>query len=109
MPALGDCPVDRTLSVIGYRWAGRVVWHLMDGRKRHGELLKLMPGISPKTLTDRLRELEHAGFLTRHLYPEIPPRVEYELTPRGLSLGAVFDAMAEWGESDKIEHGSPTA
>ena len=69
MPALGECPVDRTLSVIGYRWAGRVVWHLMDGRKRYGELLKLMSGISPKTLTDRLRELEHEGFLTRHLYP----------------------------------------
>jgi DNA-binding HxlR family transcriptional regulator len=104
MPPLGDCPVDRTLSVIGYRWAGRVVWHLMDGRKRHGELLALMPGISPKTLTDRLRELQHAGFLTREQFAEIPPRVEYELTPRGYSLGQVFDAMAEWGETDKNQY-----
>ncbi len=106
MPPLGDCPVDRTLSVIGYRWAGRVVWHLMDGRKRHGELLRLMPGISPKTLTDRLRELEHEGFLVREVFAEIPPRVEYELTARGRSLGMVFDAMAAWGEADKAEHGA---
>ena len=104
MPVLGDCPVDRTLSIIGYRWAGRVVWHLMDGRKRHGELLRLMPGISPKTLTDRLRELEHAGFLTREQFPEIPPRVEYALTGRGESLGSVFNAMVEWGEADKNAH-----
>ena len=97
----GECPVDRTLAVIGYRWAGRVVWHLMDGRMRHGELLRLMPGISPKTLTDRLRELEHAGFLTREQFPEIPPRVEYELTERGRTLGTVFDAMAQWGEADQ--------
>ena len=106
MLPIGECPVDRTLAVIGYRWAGRVLWSLMDGRKRHGELLKLMPGISPKTLTDRLRELEHAGFLTRHAYSEIPPRVEYELTPRGLSLGSVFEAMAEWGDADRDRHGA---
>ncbi len=86
--------------MIGYRWAGRVVWHLMDGRKRHGELLRLMPGISPKTLTDRLRELEHEGFVSREVFPEVPPRVEYELTERGRSLGGVFDAMATWGAAD---------
>lgn len=109
LPPMGECPVDRTLAVIGYRWAGRVLWSLMDGRKRHGELLKLLPGISPKTLTDRLRELEHAGFLTRRAYNEIPPRVEYELTDRGLSLGRVFEAMAEWGDADRDRHGARSA
>jgi len=95
-----QCPVDRTLAVIGYRWAGRVIWHLLDGRKRHGELLRAMPGISPKTLTDRLRELEHAGFLVREQFAEIPPRVEYELTERGRTLATVFEAMAAWGQAD---------
>ncbi len=106
LPPLGECPVDRTLNVIGYRWAGRVVYHLMDGRKRHGELLRLLPGISPKTLTDRLRELEHTGFVTREAFNEIPPRVEYALTDRGRSLGVVFDAMAAWGEADAAGHGA---
>jgi DNA-binding HxlR family transcriptional regulator len=76
----------------------------MDGRKRHGELLRLMPGISPENPHDRLRELEHAAFVTREQFPEIPPRVEYELTERGRTLGSVFDAMAEWGEADKSQH-----
>jgi DNA-binding HxlR family transcriptional regulator len=93
--------VERTLALIGNRWAGRVIWHLIDGRKRHGQLMALMPGISSKTLTDRLRELEHDGFLIREQFPEIPPRVEYELTARGHSLAGVFDAMALWGFQDQ--------
>jgi len=101
LPPRGGCPVEHTLSVIGNRWAARVIWHLVDGRKRHGELLRMMPGISTKTLTDRLRELERDGFLTREQFPEIPPRVEYELTPRGQSLARVFAAMALWGMEDQ--------
>ena len=93
--------MERTLAVIGYRWAGRVLYVLLDGRKRHGELLRLLPGISPKTLTDRLREFEQEGFVVRQQFAEIPPRVEYELTDRGRSLGAVFDVMGEWGCADQ--------
>ncbi len=93
--------MERTLAVIGYRWAGRVLYLLLDGRKRHGELLRLLPGISPKTLTDRLRELEQEGFLVREQFAEIPPRVEYELTDRGRSLGVVFDVMGQWGCADQ--------
>ncbi len=93
--------MERTLSVIGYRWAGRVLYVLLDGRKRHGELLRLLPGISPKTLTDRLRELEQEGFVVREQFAEIPPRVEYELTDRGRSLSVVFDVMGEWGCADQ--------
>ncbi len=89
------------MSVIGYRWAGRVLYTLLDGRKRHSELLRLLPGISPKTLTDRLRELEQEGFVVREQFAEIPPRVEYSLTERGHSFGRVFDAMAEWGLADQ--------
>ena len=101
LPPRGECPVERTLSVIGYRWAGRLLYVLLDGRKRHGELLRLLPGISPKTLTDRLREFEQEGFVVREQFAEIPPRVEYELTDRGRSLRVVFDVMGEWGCADQ--------
>lgn len=107
---IGECPVDRTLNVIGRRWVGRVLWSLLSGRKRHGELMASIDSISAKMLTDRLRELEAAGFLTRHAFAEVPLRVEYELTDRGRSLGAVFEAMAEWGvEDQRAQHGQPTA
>jgi len=92
--------VERTLAVIGYRWAGRLLYVLLDGRKRHGELLRLLPGISPKTLTDRLRELEGRGFVSREVFAEVPPRVEYELTERGRSLAPVLAAMSAWGMDD---------
>ena len=97
---LGECPVERTLNVLGNRWVSLVVWHLLDGRKRYGELKAALPGISGKVLTDRLRELEHYGFVTRQVYAEVPVRVEYELTERGRSLHVVFDAMCAWGTTD---------
>jgi DNA-binding HxlR family transcriptional regulator len=79
-----------------------VLYLLLDGRKRHGELRAHAAGeVSPKTLTDRLRELEQEGFVTREQFAEIPPRVEYELTDRGRSFGVVFDAMAQWGCADQ--------
>jgi DNA-binding HxlR family transcriptional regulator len=88
------------MTLIGYKWAGLVVWQLMAGPKRHGELLRSLPGISPKTLTDRLRELEGEGVLTRRVFAEVPPRVEYELTERGRSLNAVYEAMIAWATAD---------
>jgi len=100
-PHLDDCPVTRTLMVVGHRWSGQVVWHLMDGRKRHGELLARIPGVSSRVLTERLRELEGEGFVRREVFAEVPPRVEYELTERGRSLASAFDAICAWGEEDR--------
>lgn len=100
-PLPPECPVDRTLRVLGRRWAGQVIWHLLSGRKRHGELLAAVGAVSPKTLTDRLRELEGEGFVQREAFAEVPPRVEYELTERGRSLASVFDAMGAWGAEDQ--------
>lgn len=100
----GECPVERTLNVVGRRWVGQVLWTLLSGRKRHGQLLEAIGAISSKVLTDRLRELENAGFLTREVFAEVPPRVEYELTDRGRSLASVFDAMSEWGQRDLRSH-----
>lgn len=99
--AADACPVTRAMSLIGYKWAGLVVWHLMDGPMRHGELLRALPGISPKTLTGRLRELEGENVVRRRVFAEVPPRVEYELTDRGRSLYEIYDAMARWSQEDE--------
>lgn len=103
--SVGECPVERTLNVIGRRWIGQVLWHLMSGRKRHGELLNAIGPISSKMLTDRLPELEAAGFVLREAFAEVPLRVEYELTERGRSLAGVFEVMCAWGLEDQRVNG----
>ncbi len=102
---LVTCPVERTLNVLGNRWVSLVVWHLLDGRKRFNELKAVLPGISGKIMTDRLRELEAHGFVTREVFAEVPVRVEYELTERGRSLHVIFDAMCAWGTADALRSG----
>lgn len=97
-----ECPIDRTLQVMEGRWATLVVRELLGGAKRFGELRAALPGISPKTLTDRLRHLEAHGVLTRHAFAEVPPRVEYRLTERGRRLEPVLLAMWDWGHVDLV-------
>ena len=92
-----ECVVERTLEVIGGKWTTLILRDLLRGTKRFGELRRNLHAVSPKTLTDRLRFLESKGIVTRTVYPEVPPRVEYALTGRGSELGAIIDAMAEWG------------
>lgn len=91
------CTVERTVAVIGGKWTTLVLRDLLGGTKRFGELRAQLPGISPKTLTDRLRELEQQGLLTRTVHPEVPPRVEYTLTDKGRALQPIFEAMSAWG------------
>jgi DNA-binding HxlR family transcriptional regulator len=93
-----ECTVERTLEVIGGKWTTLVLRDLLHGRKRFGELRSHLTGISPKTLTDRLRYLEEQGVVTRKVYPEIPPRVEYSLTTKGKALGKIILEMSKWGE-----------
>lgn len=90
------CAVERTLEVIGPKWTLLILRELLGGTKRFGELRAAL-GVNPKTLTDRLRDLEARGVLDRTVYPEVPPRVEYDLTERGRELGPVVAAMARWG------------
>lgn len=92
-----ECAVERTLDIIGNRWTSLIVRELLMGTKRFNELRKNLQGISPKTLSERLTALEEEGILTRTLYPEVPPRVEYRLTEKGRSLAPIFEAMREWG------------
>ena len=96
---MGDknCPVERTVNLIGGKWTLLILRDLFMGTKRFGELRTSLQGVSPKTLTDKLRELEGDGLVQRKIYPEVPPRVEYSLTPRGQSLQKIFDAMQDWG------------
>lgn len=97
VPADG-CPVERTLRVIGGKWTLLVLRDLFTGTKRFGELRRSLGHVSPKTLSERLRELEAQGIVTRTVYPEVPPRVEYSLTDKGRSLGDIIEAMRAWGE-----------
>ena len=92
-----ECVVERTIGVIGGKWTTLILRDLLTSTKRFGELRRNLHAVSPKTLTDRLRFLETKGIVTRTVYPEVPPRVEYALTERGRALGAIIDAMAEWG------------
>ena len=95
------CPVETTLTLMGDKWKTLIVRDLLDGTKRFGELKKSLKGISQKVLTQNLRSMEEDGLITRKIYAEIPPKVEYTLTEVGKSLKIVIDAMWWWGEMYK--------
>ncbi len=86
------------MAVIGAKWTVLVLRDLMGGPKRFGQLLHSLHGVSPTTLTQRLRDLQREGVCARRAYAEIPPRVEYRLTPKGEALAAIIEAMRLWGE-----------
>ncbi|UNT97298.1 winged helix-turn-helix transcriptional regulator [Allobaculum mucilyticum] len=98
---LPACPVETTLTLIGNKWKVLILRDLLPGTKRFGELKKSVGGISQKVLTAQLRSMEESGLLTRKVYAEVPPRVEYSLTELGQSLQPVLDAMYSWGENYK--------
>jgi DNA-binding HxlR family transcriptional regulator len=92
-----SCPVARAVNALDGKWTMLIIRDLLGGVRRFSELRASLAGISPKTLTDRLRELEANGLVTRTIYAEIPPRVEYRLTDTGQRLKPVVDALAVWG------------
>lgn len=96
--ALPSCPVETTLQLIGNKWKILILRDLLDGTRRFGELRKSVSGITQKVLTANLREMETDGLLTRTVYAEVPPRVEYALTGTGESLRPVIAALYAWGE-----------
>ncbi len=91
------CMVEATLDVIGGKWKGPILYHLLDGRKRFNELRKMFPGLTQRMLTLQLRDLERDGIVRREVFPEVPPRVEYSLTDFGRTLTPVLEAMRQWG------------
>lgn len=100
MPA---CPVATTVALIGSKWKLLIIRNLLARPWRFNELKKDLEGISQKVLTDSLRSMEADGIITRTVYPEVPPRVEYSLTELGKSLKPILDSMRAWGESYKAK------
>lgn len=98
---LPACTVETTLTLISDKWKVLILRDLLPGTKRFGELKKSIGHVSQKVLTAQLRQMEQSGLLTRTVYPEVPPRVEYSLTELGYSLKPILDAMSTWGENYK--------
>jgi DNA-binding HxlR family transcriptional regulator len=98
-----DCAVETTLSVIGGLWKPLILYHLFGGKKRFMELSRLMPNATQKMLTLQLRELEADGVVARHVFAEVPPKVEYALTEFGQTLAPILDALRDWGERYRVE------
>lgn len=101
---LPACPVETTLLLIGSKWKVLILCDLAEGTRRFGELRRSVTGISQKVLTNALREMEADGLVRRTVYPEVPPRVEYDLTPLGQSLAPVLAALRAWGEDYQADH-----
>ena len=96
---LPACPVQITLSLMDNKWKALIIGEvLFEGTRRFSELRKALPGISQKILTQNLRAMEASGLISRRVFAEVPPRVEYSLTELGFSLRPIIDAMMEWGE-----------
>jgi DNA-binding HxlR family transcriptional regulator len=92
-----NCGVTKALRIIGSKWTLHILHLLCDETKRFGELQKALEGISPRTLSYRLKELEQEGLLKKKVLPVVPLHVEYSLTPKGLALKGIFKKMEEWG------------
>ncbi|WP_223068132.1 winged helix-turn-helix transcriptional regulator [Paenibacillus caui] len=93
------CPVEYTLNVIGGKWKGILLYHLIDGSKRFNELRRIIPAVTQRMLTLQLRELEADGIVKRTVHEQVPPKVEYSLTAFGETLIPIITAMREWGET----------
>ena len=94
---LPECPVATTVQLIGSKWKLLILRNLMMRPWRFNEMLRSIPGLSQKVLTDNLRALEADGLITRTVYPEVPPRVEYALSELGETLRPIFSALENWG------------
>lgn len=98
---LPECPVATTVQLIGNKWKLLIIRNLLAGNQRFTDFVKTIPGISKKVLTDNLRALEDDGLIDREVFAEVPPRVEYSLTPLGETLRPILDAMFDWGANYK--------
>ena len=99
--------IEATLEIIGGKWKAIIICLLMSGVKRTGELERSMPGISQKVLIQQLRELERDGLVTRQVYQQMPPKVEYSLTEYGITANTIVDVMRNPGFADQAEWSDP--
>ena len=99
-----NCPVEAALELIGGKWKSVLLFHLLiDGKKRFNELRRMLPDITQRMLTRQLRELEKDKLISRKVYPQVPPKVEYELTPYGRTLEPLLVALEKWGTKYVLE------
>lgn len=101
--ANSTCPVELSIRIIGGKWKPVILWQLKEKTKRFGELKRDITGITVKMLAQQLRELEQDGIISRRMYYEVPPRVEYSLTETGRSLDPVLTALSDWGAQYKTK------
>lgn len=94
------CAIDLVKKVLSGKWKLRILWALSIETRRYNELMKLFPGITQTMLTRQLRDLEKYGFVSRHVYPEVPPKVEYSLTPMGHGFIPIINQINKWGEDN---------
>jgi len=92
------CPVEAALGLIGGKWKGILLYHLLGGTLRFSAIRRRVPGVTQRMLTTQLRELEADGLIVRVVYPQVPPRVEYSLSAKGQTLHPVITALKAWGE-----------
>ena len=92
------CPIDFTIDLIGNKWSMWILWSLQDGPLRFGELKKSIPGITEKMLIQQLKKFESNHIIIRTVYPQVPPKVEYALTPDGKNLKTIMTLIKQWGE-----------
>lgn len=93
------CPrFEHAFELLGKRWTGLIIRVLLTGAKRFKEISDMIPGMSDRMLTERFKEMEQAGIIVRHVYPETPVRIEYELTDKGRALEPVMDQIQKWAE-----------
>jgi DNA-binding HxlR family transcriptional regulator len=99
------CPIEAALDVIGNKWKGVILYHLMQGTKRFNELRRLIPNVSQRILTLQLRELEEDNVIIRKVYAVVPPKVEYSLTDLGKKLEYILSTLEEWGKQVMQQEG----
>lgn len=103
------CPVEATIDVLGGKWKLTILWHLVEGPHRFAEVGRLVGGISDRMLARQLRELEAEGLVERHDFEELPPRVEYRLTPYGRTVEPLISAICRWGSAHLARLEEPAA
>jgi DNA-binding HxlR family transcriptional regulator len=101
------CAVEAAISLIDGKWKSVVMFHLMDGTMRFNELRRQIPGVTQRMLTTQLRELEADGLIARKIYPQVPPKVEYSLTPLGLTMAPILRALKAWGDTNIARFKAP--
>lgn len=99
--AYTNCPVEAALDIIGGKWKAILLFRILEETRRFGELRKLVPNMTQRMLTNQLRELESDGLISRKVYPQVPPKVEYSITKLGASLEPVLLALKIWAEKNK--------